>query len=82
MGDEAFLTSVMPWSRTNREPRIRATMSGTHFAEARLTSKAQLTLPKRVKELLGVSEGDYIMFFKDDHRVYIEPGKLTVKPKR
>jgi AbrB family looped-hinge helix DNA binding protein len=57
-------------------------MPGTHFAEARLTSKAQLTLPKKVKDILGVSRGDYILFFRDDHRIYIEPGKLTVKSKK
>lgn len=56
-------------------------MPADHVAEARITSKGQLTLPKKVKEMLGAEEGDYIMFFKEGNKVYIEVGRLTTKAK-
>jgi AbrB family looped-hinge helix DNA binding protein len=57
-------------------------MPGTHFAEARVTSKGQITLPKKVKELLGAERGDYILFIRDDHRMYIEAGRLLPKSRK
>ncbi len=57
-------------------------MPANHIAEARLTSKAQLTLPKKVKDILGLHEGDYILFLEENRRIYIEPGKLTVRTRR
>jgi AbrB family looped-hinge helix DNA binding protein len=38
--------------------------------EARVTSKGQVTLPKAVREALGISEGDHVVFRVDgDHAV-------------
>ena len=56
-------------------------MPADHIAEARMTSKGQVTLPKKVKEMLGAEEGDYIMFFKEDNRIFIGVGKLMAKGK-
>ncbi len=57
-------------------------MPGTHFAESRVTTKGQITIPKKVMEVLGANEGDYILFLKDDHRVWIEAGRLTPKARK
>jgi AbrB family looped-hinge helix DNA binding protein len=57
-------------------------MSGTHIAESRVTSKSQITLPKKVKEMLKVDKGDYVLFFKDEHRIFIEAGRLTAKSRK
>ena len=49
-------------------------MSKTRWVTAPLSSKAQLTLPKRVRELLGVREkGDRVGFLIDEktHRIVI-----------
>jgi len=57
-------------------------MPGEHFAEARVTSKGQITLPKRVKEFLGVHEGEYVLFYREGNRVYIEAGRLLPKGRK
>jgi AbrB family looped-hinge helix DNA binding protein len=57
-------------------------MPVTHFAEARVTSKGQITLPKKVKNLLGAERGDYILFIREDHRMYIEVGRLILKSRK
>ena len=51
-----------------------------HFAQSRVTRKFQINLPAKLRTVLGpVSEGDYIIFFRDGDRVYLEVG--TVRPK-
>jgi len=55
-------------------------MPGEKLAEARITSKGQVTLPKRIQKILGVTKGDYILFFNDENRIVIVGG--AVRPKR
>jgi AbrB family looped-hinge helix DNA binding protein len=55
-------------------------MPGERIAEARITSKGQVTIPKRVQKILGVAKGDYLLFFHEDGRIIIVGG--AVKPKR
>jgi len=38
-------------------------MLGEKIAEARITSKGQVTLPKKVQQALGVSMGGYVLFY-------------------
>ena len=57
-------------------------MPPAHIAEARVTTKGQITLPKKVKDILGASEGDYVLFFTEGHRTYIEAGRLTSKSRK
>ncbi len=38
---------------------------------ARLTSKGQVTLPKVVREALGLEEGDLVVFQVEGHRVIL-----------
>ncbi len=57
-------------------------MPGEHFAEARITSKGQITLPKKVKEILGAREGEYLLFYREVNRVYIEAGRLQPKGRK
>ncbi len=57
-----------------------APMPGEKLAEARITSKGQITLPKKVQKILGVSQGDYILFYQAEGRVVIVGGML--KPKK
>jgi AbrB family looped-hinge helix DNA binding protein len=46
---------------------------------AKLTSKGQTTIPKRVREHLGLSPGDRVHFLVDEQgRVYLEPANLTL----
>ncbi len=39
---------------------------------ARLTSRCQLTLPREVRRKLGVKEGDKVVFFEENGRIFIE----------
>ncbi|WP_165175249.1 AbrB/MazE/SpoVT family DNA-binding domain-containing protein [Desulfovibrio sp. ZJ369] len=39
---------------------------------ARLTSRCQLTLPREVRQKLGVKEGDKVVFFEENGRIFIE----------
>jgi bifunctional DNA-binding transcriptional regulator/antitoxin component of YhaV-PrlF toxin-antitoxin module len=50
-----------------------------HIAEAHMTTRGQIALPKKVKEILSAKDGDYILFYQDGKRIYIEAGKLVPK---
>ncbi len=54
-------------------------MPKERVGESRVTTKGQITLPKDVREVLNAEEGDYIIFFKEEGRVYIEAGSLMTK---
>lgn len=46
------------------------------MAASTLTSKGQLTVPREVRERLGVSQGDRLSFRFDEHgRLFLEPEK-------
>lgn len=48
-----------------------------------MTRKFQITLPAKVREILGdLIPGDYILFSKDGERVVIEVGALKPKSPR
>ena len=50
---------------------------------AKLTSKAQLTLPKEIREHLGVRRGDRVEFRKDPSgRVWVEAATLDLSALR
>ncbi len=50
---------------------------------ATLTSKGQLTLPKSIRDLLGVGPGDRVVFWEaDDGRVIIEPQTVDIRSMR
>lgn len=49
-----------------------------HFAQAKVTTRIQITLPKKVQDKLGgLEEGDYLLFYEDAGRIYIKRGKLV-----
>ena len=54
-------------------------MSDGHVAEARITAKGQVTIPKKILEMIGAEEGDYLLFFQEGGKVTIEAGRLTAK---
>lgn len=43
-----------------------------------ITRKGQLTIPARIRELLGLRQGDRVDFIKSDDRVVIQRGESTV----
>ena len=42
---------------------------------AKITSKGQITLPKEVRKLLNVQEGNVIVFEKENDKIVIKPAK-------
>lgn len=46
---------------------------------SRITSKGQITIPKAVREVLGVEQGDRVAFrIRDDGVVVVEPETLDL----
>ncbi len=42
---------------------------------SKITSKGQITLPKAVRKLLNVQEGNVIVFEKENDKIVIKPGR-------
>ena len=48
---------------------------------AKLTSRCQLTLPREIRQKLGVKEGDKVVFIEENGRIFIENAeKLKFAP--
>jgi len=43
------------------------------MAIARITSKGQITIPKEVRDRLGVGAGDYLEFHFEEDRLEVQP---------
>ena len=53
------------------------------MATATLTSKGQLTLPKAIRDLLGVGPGDRVVFWEaDDGKVIVESQTVDIRSLR
>jgi len=50
------------------------------LAVVKISPKNLITLPKPVRELLGVKEGDRVMFVKKGEEVVVRPARLKVSP--
>jgi len=50
-----------------------------HIAQAKVTQRKQIAIPKSIRDILGgLEEGDFILFFEEDGRVFIKKGILTI----
>lgn len=53
-------------------------MKRDHFAQAKVTTRKQVAIPKKVREKLGgLTEGDYLLFYEEGNEIYIKKGMLT-----
>ena len=53
------------------------------MATATLTSQGQLTLPKSIRDLMGLKSGDRVSFrVREDHTVVVEPETLDLRSLR
>jgi len=53
-------------------------MTKKQFAQAKVTVRKQIALPRKVQDKLdGVEIGDYILFFEDSGRIIIKKGAVT-----
>jgi len=49
------------------------------MALVRVRSKAQITLPLKVRQALGIEEEDYLQVAVEDHRIVLVPQALVTK---
>jgi AbrB family looped-hinge helix DNA binding protein len=50
----------------------------TSLGHAKVGSKGQVTIPKKVQEVLGgLDSGDYIIFYREGKNIYIKKGKVN-----
>jgi AbrB family looped-hinge helix DNA binding protein len=49
------------------------------LGDSKLTGKFQATIPRTVRNLLGLDLGDRVVFVLDDGRVLVRRGKLEVQ---
>lgn len=55
-------------------------MKRDYFAQAKVTVRKQIAIPKKVREKLGgLEEGDYLLFYEKDGEIYIKKGVITSK---
>ena len=45
--------------------------------EAKVTSKGQVTIPQAIRRVLGIQEGDSVVFEADEHGVHVRPARPT-----
>jgi len=46
------------------------------LGHSQINNKGQITVPKRVREILDVEEGSYIIFIEKDGEIIIRKGKI------
>jgi len=57
-------------------------MKEDYFAQAKVTVRKQIAIPKKVQEKLGgIKEGDFLLFYEEAGKIYIEKGVLMPKKK-
>lgn len=62
---------------------VRIFTGGKEMASSRMTSKGQITVPKAVRDALGVEPGDRLAFrIEDDGRVLVEPETVDLRTLR
>ena len=50
---------------------MRATVRSRVDVAARVTSKGQVTIPKEIREALGIAKGDQVVFRVEQHRAIL-----------
>jgi len=52
-------------------------MTSKYFAQAKVTIRKQIAIPKIVQEKLGdIKEGEYLLFYEENSKICIEKGVL------
>lgn len=54
-------------------------MKDTFMDTAKVMSKGQVTIPKRIRELLDLQNGDYVTFVVNKDKVQIQNSKVLVE---
>ena len=54
-------------------------MKDTFMDTAKVMSKGQVTIPKRIRELLDLQNGDYVTFVVNKDKVRIQNSKVLIE---
>ncbi|CND60137.1 AbrB/MazE/SpoVT family DNA-binding domain-containing protein [Streptococcus agalactiae] len=54
-------------------------MKDTFMDTAKVMSKGQVTIPKRIRELLDLQNGDYVTFVVNNDKVQIQNSKTFIE---
>lgn len=54
-------------------------MKDTFMDTAKVVSKGQVTIPKRIRELLDLQNGDYVTFVVNKDKVQIQNSKTFIE---
>ena len=54
-------------------------MKDTFMDTAKVMSKGQVTIPKRIRELLNLQNGDYVTFVVNKDKVEIQNSKVFIE---
>lgn len=54
-------------------------MKDTFMDTAKVMSKGQVTIPKRIRELLNLQNGDYVTFVVNNDKVQIQNSKTFIE---
>lgn len=54
-------------------------MRDTFMDTAKVMSKGQVTIPKRIRELLDLQNGDYVTFVVNNDKVQIQNSKIFIE---
>ncbi len=54
-------------------------MEDIFMDNAKVMSKGQVTIPKRIRELMDLQNGDYVTFIVDKDKVQIQNSKVFIK---
>jgi len=49
------------------------------LGDSKITGKYQVTIPKMVRELLQLENGDLLVFVKDQNAILIKRGKVSIE---
>lgn len=59
--------------------RKETSMKDTFMDTAKVMSKGQVTIPKRIRELLDLQNGDYVTFVVNNDKVQIQNSKTFIE---
>ena len=58
---------------------MAATAPDTFIDNAKVMAKGQVTIPKRIRELLNLENGDYVTFVVNKDKVEIQNSKVFIE---
>jgi len=73
-----FFTSGILYIRYPYKPYSLVLRLGENMFLAKVSSKFQITIPKEVRESLGIRPGDYVAFIIKDNEVVMRKAKIEI----